>query len=94
MGINDHEGWAVGVVERWGTEVQLRNKIKSLIANDFVALIASYRSICRSSADLKEDICLCIFTNIAVSVEVLSYGDFLLRAFVCFTCQTEWLPHK
>ena len=65
----------VGVVERWGTEVQLRNKIKSLIANDFVALIASYRSICRSSADLKEDICLCIFTNIAVSVEVLSYGD-------------------
>ena len=39
----DLEGWAVGVVERWGTEVQLRNKIKSLIANDFVVLIASYR---------------------------------------------------
>ena len=43
VGINDHEGWVVGVVERWGTEVQLRNKIKSLIANDFVVLIASYR---------------------------------------------------
>ena len=81
----------VGVVERWGTEVQLRNKIKSLIANDFVALIASYRSICRSSADLKEDICLCIFTNIAVSVEVLSYGD---CCYVSLILGTSLLPHS